>query len=55
MHNSLTGRAERFYGFPLRDRVCDWRSEWCEAIEDGDPDVHFGDLTVEVACRQTMT
>jgi len=34
--------------------VCEGDSEGCEAIEDGDPDMNFGDLTVEVACCQTL-
>lgn len=54
MHNSLIGRADRFDGFPLRDRLCERGSERCEAIKDSNTDVNFGDLAVEIACCQTL-
>ena len=30
-------------------------SEGCEAIEDGDPDMNFGDLAVEITSAQALS
>lgn len=43
---SAIGRAAIFEGFSLRDRVREGDSERCEAIEDGNPDMDFGNLAV---------
>ena len=39
----------------LPDGLREGDSERCEAIEYGDTDVNFRDLTVEVPCRQALT
>lgn len=40
--------------FPLRDRVCKRDSECCESVNDSNTDMNFGDLALEIACRQTL-
>lgn len=45
--SSLMGRC-------LPNGLCDWGSERGEAIEYGDTDVNFGDLTAKVSCHEAL-
>lgn len=38
----------------LPNGLCDWGSERGEAIEYGDTDVNFGDLTAKVSCHEAL-
>lgn len=54
LHKSAIGQGSPFPGADLSHSFRDGYAECGVAVQDGDADVEFGDLTVEVSCHEPL-